>query len=78
MREEKFEKEIEEIKARIKAQLKAKFNKQLKIIVQLYEVPTTSSPPSSQGRSTTSSLPSSQGMQPHHSLLLIKMILGTA
>nr|CAD1833857.1 unnamed protein product [Ananas comosus var. bracteatus] len=43
-REERFKKEIEEIKAHFKAE----FNEQLKIIVQLYGAPTTSSPPSTQ------------------------------
>ncbi|XP_020081034.1 drebrin-like protein B [Ananas comosus] len=63
-REERFKKEIEEIKAHfskdereerfkkqiedIKAHFKAEFNEQLKIIVQLYGAPTTSSPPSTQ------------------------------
>nr|CAD1825639.1 unnamed protein product [Ananas comosus var. bracteatus] len=65
-REERFKKEIEEIKAHfskdereerfkkeiedIKAHFKAEFNEQLKIIVQLYGAPTTSSPPSTQNR----------------------------
>ncbi|OAY81177.1 hypothetical protein ACMD2_23538 [Ananas comosus] len=43
-REEKFKKEIEEIKAHFKAE----FNEQLKLFVQLYGAPTTSSPPSTQ------------------------------
>nr|CAD1817783.1 unnamed protein product [Ananas comosus var. bracteatus] len=43
-REERFKKEIEEIKA----QFKAEFNEQLKLFVQLYGAPTTSSPPSTQ------------------------------
>nr|CAD1831692.1 unnamed protein product [Ananas comosus var. bracteatus] len=63
-REERFKKEIEEIKAHFskdereerfkkeiedtKAHFKAEFNEQLKIIVQLYGAPTTSSPPSTQ------------------------------
>nr|CAD1817938.1 unnamed protein product [Ananas comosus var. bracteatus] len=43
-REERFKKEIEEIKV----QFKAEFNEQLKLFVQLYGAPTTSSPPSTQ------------------------------